>query len=86
MNMKLLIMPSGEVRCLYGEAMDLAHLGPLNIRRGSHVEPDVQGQWLADLAPVNGPLLGPFDTRSQALAAEEAWLSENWLAAAAPVR
>ena len=35
--------------------------------------------WLADLSPVNGPVLGPFDRRSEALAAELAWLEANWL-------
>ena len=49
------------------------------IARGSHVEPDRQGRWLADMAPCNGPKLGPFDHRSDALAAETAWLEANWL-------
>jgi hypothetical protein len=81
--MQLVITPSGDVRCIYGEAIDLAQLGPVTIRRGSHVEPASQGLWLADLGPVNGPVLGPFACRSQALAAEEVWLAANWLAAAA---
>jgi len=77
--MQLLIGPSGEVRCIYGEAIDLAQLGPLSIRRGSHVEPDTDGQWRCDLSPVGGPSLGPFSQRSEALAAEVAWLDEHWL-------
>jgi hypothetical protein len=77
--MKLHVSPTGEVRCLYGEAIDLASLGTLAIRRGSHVEPDEQGQWWSDMSPVNGPKLGPFRSRSQALAAEVAWLETNWL-------
>jgi len=80
--MQLLIEPAGKVRCLYGEAIDLAVLGPLAIRRGSHVEPTANGQWLSDLSPVAGPVLGPFDCRSAALAAEVAWLEEHWLAPA----
>ena len=59
--------------------MDLAELGTLAIARGSHVEPNCQGQWLSDLSPVAGPVLGPFATRSAALAAEVAWLAEHWL-------
>src|SRR4051812_14274881 len=55
---------------VYDEAIDLAALGQLNIRRGGHVEPRQTGGWSADLAPVNGPVLGPFATRSAALAAE----------------
>ena len=43
--------------------------------RASHVEPDAAGQWSADLAPVGGPKLGPFDTRADALAAEIVWLN-----------
>jgi len=77
--MELLIERSGLTRCLYGEAIDLTQLGQLTIRRGSHVEPNSQGQWLCDLSPVAGPTLGPFDSRSAALAAEVAWLSAHWL-------
>ncbi|MCI0640167.1 MAG: hypothetical protein L0Y70_13925 [Gemmataceae bacterium] len=51
-----------------------------NVERASHVEPDPVGHWWADLAPVGGPLLGPFDRRSEALQAESTWLETNWLA------
>jgi hypothetical protein len=77
--MQLIIGPTGTVRCLYGEAIDLAALGLPEIRRGSYVEPTAGGQWLADLAPVAGPRLGPFATRTAALAAETVWLVEHWL-------
>lgn len=77
--MQLIIDACGQVRCLYSEAIDLAALGSLSISRGSHVEPDQQGQWIADLSPVSGPVLGPFLKRSDALAAEVAWLEEHWL-------
>jgi len=80
--MQLLIESAGHVRCLYGEQIDLAALGPLKIRRGSHVEPTANGQWLCDLSPVAGPVLGPFDCRSAALAAEVAWFETHWLAPA----
>lgn len=80
--MRLVIEPAGSVRCLYGEAIDLAALGQLAIRRGSHVEPTPDGQWLCDLAPVAGPVLGPFGCRSEALTAEVAWLESHWLAPA----
>jgi hypothetical protein len=72
--MELLIDPQGQVRCLYGEVIDLACLGSLRIRRASRVDPDEAGQWWADLAPVAGPRLGPFLHRSEALEAEAAWL------------
>lgn len=77
--MELLFERSGRTRCLYGEEIDLTQLGTLTIRRGSHVEPDEQGRWLCNLSPVAGPTLGPFDSRSAALAAEVAWLSRHWL-------
>jgi len=32
---------------------------------------------LADLAPVGGPLLGPFGTRAEALQAEQAYLADH---------
>jgi hypothetical protein len=76
--MLLVIDPDGLVRGLYGEAISLEALGPLQISRASHVEPDRDGRWWADLAPVDGPCLGPFPRRSQALDAEGQWL-ENWL-------
>jgi len=77
--MQLLIDPGGTVRCLYDETLDLHALGSPAIRRGSHVEPDRQGRWFADLSPAGGPKLGPFHRRSEALAAETAWLEANWL-------
>jgi hypothetical protein len=77
--MELIILPDGAVRCIYNETIDLAALGSPVITRASHVEPDAQGCWRADLSPVGGPLLGPFPLRSDALAAEQAWLTANWL-------
>ena len=79
--MELLIRPGGEVRCVYGEAIDLHVLGPPHIRRASLVEPDEQGFWWADLSPVQGPRLGPFRLRTQALDAEQEWLGRHWLTA-----
>jgi hypothetical protein len=80
--MQLLIDPQGQVRCLYGEMIDLALLGELNVRRASHVEPDDAGRWWADLAPMGGPKLGPFQQRSTALQAEVAWLEQFGLGGA----
>jgi hypothetical protein len=72
--MQLLFTTTGCVRYLYDEALDLSALGQTSIRRASHVEPDEAGLWWADLALVAGPRLGPFVRRSDALAAEAAWL------------
>lgn len=77
--MQLLIDPRGSVRCVYAETIDLMKIGRLTLTRGSHVEPNFNGQWFADLAPVDGPLLGPFPRRSDALRAEAHWLETHWL-------
>ena len=77
--MELVIHSSGDFRCVYGEDVNLSELGRLSIQRGSHVEPTADGQWTADLSPVQGPQLGPFDCRTQALEAEVAWLNQYWL-------
>jgi hypothetical protein len=77
--MQIIIDPCGVVRCIYSETIPLSALGDLHIERASHVEPTADGQWLADLSPVNGPNLGPFSSRSAALAAEHDWLEAHWL-------
>jgi hypothetical protein len=71
---ELYISNSGTCRSVYDESVDLRVLGNPTIRRASHVEPTTDGRWTADLRPVHGPALGPFPTRSQALAAEMTWL------------
>ncbi len=77
--MRLIVEANGQVRGIYGEEIALDALGSPRITRASHVEPDTQGRWLADLAPVAGPALGPFERRSEALEAEVSWLDANWL-------
>lgn len=77
--MELVINCHGGVRCLYAEEVDLGSLGTVSVRRASHVEPDAGGRWHADLAPSGGPVLGPFAKRSEALAAEAAWIEEHAL-------
>jgi hypothetical protein len=73
----IVVRPGGRVAALYTDDLPLALLGPAAIRRASRVEPDEQGRWWADLAPVGGPVLGPFARRSGALAAENSWLAER---------
>jgi len=82
--MELVITANGDVRCIYAEAVPLTVFGHVDIARGSHVEPTSDGRWTADLSPVDGPVLGPFACRSEALSAEHDWLTHHWLAAAAP--
>lgn len=78
--MQIVFHRNGEIQCVYGEAIDLATLGALVIRRASHVEPDEGGWWHVNLSPVGGPVLGPFDKRGQALRAEEIWLDAAMVA------
>ena len=75
--MQLVVKPTGQVRCVYTERVNLSALGILHIRRASLVEPTSLGRWTADLSPVGGPVLGPFFLRSEALAAEARWLDSN---------
>ena len=54
----------------------------MKIKRASHVEPiTVDGvvRWQADMGPVGGPILSPFNTRQEALDAEKVWLKANIL-------
>jgi hypothetical protein len=82
--MRLLVDCLGNVTCVYAEAIDLALVGPLSIRRAGRVEPDAAGRWWADLGPVGGPPLGPYRRRSEALAAEARWLDERLFAGPVP--
>jgi len=77
--MHLIVDAWGTLRCLYTEEIDLSGFGCPVISRASTVEPDTDGRWWADMKPVNGPCLGPFPRRSEALQAEQEWLESNWL-------
>ena len=78
-SLDVVIEANGNLRMIYDESLDLPSIGSVTIRRGSHVEPAANGQWTADLSPVNGPTLGPFAKRGEALAAEVEWLRQHWL-------
>ena len=75
----LVVEADGSLRCIYTDELPLGSLGVFQIRRASHVEPDEQGQWWADLAPLQGPRLGPFGRRAEALDEENRWITQNWL-------
>jgi len=75
----VVIRPSGQVRTVFDDSLDLRSVGRISIKRGSYVEPNSDGKWSADLSVVDGPVLGPYDKHSDALAAEVDWLSANWL-------
>jgi len=73
--MKLIVKPGGRIVGVYSEELEYTALGKPTLRRASHVEPDINGDWYADMSPVNGPQLGPFPKRSSALDAELSWLN-----------
>ena len=73
-EMELVVDAGGDIRCIYGEELDLREFGKLQITRASHVEPDAEGHWWADMGPVDGPVLGPFRSRTEAIQAERGWL------------
>ncbi len=77
-DMELVVDAGGDVRCIYDEVLDLRKLGKLQITRASHVEPDAEGYWWADMGLSGGPLLGPFRSRSEALGAEVRHLAHGF--------
>jgi hypothetical protein len=77
-SINITVGDTGTMRALWSD--DLADLpGQKTIRRASHVEPNEDGEWEADMSPVAGPTLGPFRLRQDALDAEVAWLDEYHL-------
>jgi hypothetical protein len=66
----------GTATLIYDDAhADFLAQGTAVVTRASNVEPAPQGAgWVADMSPVGGPTLGPYALRSQALAAEVAYL------------
>jgi len=73
--MKLIVKPGGRIVGVYSEELEYSILGRPTLRRASHVEPNINGDWYADMSPINGPQLGPFPKRSSALDAELSWLN-----------
>ena len=76
-NVAVTVLTNGDLRFIYDDAIaSLLSLGVPTIHRASHVEPSADG-WTADMTPVNGPVLGPFALRHDALTAEVEWLQQN---------
>jgi hypothetical protein len=73
----------GEIRYIHNDdlAANMLKIGQSETKRVSHVEP-CDGGWEADMGPVNGPVLGPFTTRKEALAEEVKWLKAHGIPAA----
>jgi hypothetical protein len=69
---------NGTLRFVYNDKMrPLLNIGVAKVKRASHVEPTPDNKWIADLSPVQGPMLGPFETREEALREEVAWLDKR---------
>ena len=77
----LIVERNGNIRMIYDESIDFHSLGEASITRASHVEPISGGTWIADLTPIGGPVLGPMESRSIALALEIQWIKSHWLLA-----
>lgn len=88
MKVRFFIGRDGAIRFIHTDAVDISKLSPkidlVTIRRASHVEPiqsgDNKNKFEADLTPVGGPVLGPFDLRSEALSAELSHLDKMFRA------
>lgn len=78
---RLLISDQGTVSFVWSDNLaGFLECGNAHIHRASHVEPvDTPDgpQWVADMSPSGGPVLGPFRLRDVALEAEREWLSDN---------
>lgn len=75
---RIRISDGGRLQFVYDDVLHtaLSDTGRAEVRRASDVEWWANG-WQADLEPVGGPVLGPFETRQAALDAERAWLAEH---------
>jgi hypothetical protein len=67
-----------QIRFIYNDDLsNLMNQGKTVVKRASHVEPDGNGRWIADMSPVNGPVLGPYNRRDEALQREVEWLLKH---------
>jgi hypothetical protein len=74
----IICAPDGTLTAIWDDGLaPLASEGQATITRVSHVEPTEEGEWTADMSPINGPVLGPFPLRREALDAELVWLRET---------
>lgn len=72
------INPEGVATFVWSD--ELAKLkteGNCKIERVSNVEPNDQSEWMADMMLISGPILGPFETRQEAIDAELRYIWDN---------
>lgn len=79
----IVFLPNGTAKMPYNESIPLSErLGTvLQRKRASHVEPvENSDKWYVSLTPYTGKpndILGTYNTHSEALSAEQAWLHDN---------
>ena len=74
-----LVINAGRITAIYDDALTaIMDGGDITIKRASHVEPwfGHKCEWMADMRPVNGPILSGFKTRQEALDAERLYLDK----------
>lgn len=83
MAKRKVIIKDGKIHFIYADNMQsFLDMGEATVKRVSHVEPvtvDGEVQWSADMSPVDGPVLGPYGSRQEALDEEVRWLNDNRL-------
>lgn len=73
----LVIKPDAQMVCIYTDAIRplLDDANEVEIKRVSHVEPNEQGLWVADM--LNGTCSPPFRLREEALQWEESYINNQ---------
>ena len=80
------IAKDGTLRFIYDETLSpLLTTGAANVQRASFLSEQENGEWMGNLAPVQGPTIGPFPTRALAIQAEREWIEKHWLPDPYPV-
>ena len=80
------IAKDGTLRFIYDETLSpLLTTGPATVQRASFLTEQENGEWMGNLAPVQGPTIGPFPTRALAIQAEREWIEKHWLPDPYPV-
>lgn len=80
------IAKDGTLRFIYDETLSLLlTTGAATVQRASFLTEQENGEWMGNLAPVQGPTIGPFPTRALAIQAEREWIEKHWLPDPYPV-
>ena len=80
MSITIAINNDGSLQMIYSDEMrEILNEGQGSIRRASHVEPELDNTWSADMSPIGGQKLEGFETRESALKAEVEFINQNYL-------